>query len=112
MATPATIDHPIDTRVSQSVGMKRSPITSSTAWRVAIDRPRRKCTALFAQIRYCDHSGPSSPISTRIAAMSAGVASGPATSRAGSPGSAWTKPKTKIETATSTGMVPASRRAK
>ena len=48
-------------------------------------------------------------ISARTAATSCGPASGPATSRAGSPGSACTKPNTKIDTATSTGMVLASR---
>src|SRR6202050_2669856 len=55
-------------------------------------------------------SGRSRPISARTAAMSCGDASGPATSRAGSPGNRCTKRNTRIVTANKTGMVHASRR--
>ena len=50
------------------------------------------------------------PISVRTAAMSCSDASGPATSRAGSPGNRCTNRKTMMLTASRTGMVPASRR--
>ena len=100
------------TTVSHIVGMKRSPITVATGWRVLIDRPRRPCATPSSQVTYWRHSGPSSPISTRTAAMSDGDASGPATRRAGSPGRVRTKPKTKTETSSSTGMVPPRRRSR
>ncbi len=42
--TPTVTDHSIAKTVSSRVGMKRSPISSTTGWCVLIERPRRNCT--------------------------------------------------------------------
>ena len=44
--TPAATAHSMANTVSSSVGMKRSPISSTTGWCVLIERPRSHCAVL------------------------------------------------------------------
>ncbi|MDT4850459.1 hypothetical protein FQZ97_846110 [compost metagenome] len=106
---PNTTAHAIDATVSSSVGMKRSPISSLTGRLVRSELPNSPRIALEKKLTNCSGSGRSRPRSLRTSSTVAESASGPAASRAGSPGSRWTNRNTSTATISSVGITPSTR---
>src|SRR5262249_36100285 len=84
---PITTDQAMLQTVSQNVGAKRSAISVATGRLVRSDRPKSPRSTPPAKRTNCSGSDLSSPRSCRTSSTVCGVASGPAASRAGSPGS-------------------------
>ena len=95
--------------VSQKVGIKREAISSLTGRLDTIEMPKSPRSALTKKCANCCGSGLSSPKSLRTSCTTASSASGPAASRAGSPGSRWTNRNTSTATISSVGIRPSSR---
>ena len=86
--------------------------TSDPAWRPnCMERPKSPCSAAASQIMYCSGSGRSSPISRRLASISAIVAVGGSDIAAGSIGSRRSTQNNSAETTSRIGMAASRRRA-
>ena len=86
MTRPKATDHAMLATVSQNVGMKRSPISVATGRLVRSERPKSQWKTPWTKRENCSGSERSSPRSLRTRSTVSGLASGPAASRAGSPG--------------------------
>ena len=97
-------------RVSSMVAGMVSRNSCVTGRWVRAERPRSPWSTLPNQETYCTGRGRSKPRLERIISTSSFVASIPATSRAGSPGTRWRRRKIMTETPKRIGVMYSRRR--